>query len=308
MTDPAERPARSVPVLIGGDEMARIDEAAQEFGLAQDALMEGAGAAVAEVALAELARMAEDVRGPGGPLTEARQIAVLSGTGNNGGDGFVAARRLAATGQRVVAVLVGDPGRIGAQPGTAATAHNWTVLQAMASAGSLDLFIAPTPELLLQLRPRLSPASLVIDALLGSGAGGPLREPISTAVDLVNAIRTHAVAAGRPCSVVAVDTPTLIDLTDGSRSSPVVAADATVTFHRAKAGFALDRESRRLAGRYFVAPIGIPLEAEEGIVPPDGEFPPSRIAQITWQEPVPREAEGFVRPGGGVAAGPGVED
>jgi NAD(P)H-hydrate epimerase len=252
--------------------------------------------------------MAEDVRGPGGPLTEARQIAILCGTGNNGGDGFVAARRLAATGQRVVAVLVGDPGRISGQPGTAATAHNWTVLQAMASAGSLDLFVAPTPELLLQLRPRLSPASLVIDALLGSGASGPLREPISTAVDLANAIRTHAVAAGRPCSVVAVDTPTLIDLTDGSRSSPVVAADATVTFHRAKAGFALDRESRRLAGRYFVAPIGIPLEAEEGIVPLDGEFPPSRIAQITWHEPIPREAEGFVRPGGGVAAGPGVED
>jgi NAD(P)H-hydrate epimerase len=263
---------------------------------------------VAEVALAELVRVAEEVRGPGGPLTETPLIAVLCGTGNNGGDGFVAARRLAATGQRLVAVLVGDPGRIAAQPGTAATAHNWTVLQAMASAGSLDLFVAPTPELLLQLRPRLSPASLVIDALLGSGAAGPLREPISTAVDLVNAIRTHAVAAGRPCSVLAVDAPTLIDLTDGSRSSPVVAADVTVTFHRAKAGFALDRESRRLAGRYFVAPIGIPLEAEEGIVPPDGEFPPGRIAQITWQEPVPREAEGFVRPGGGVAAGPGVED
>jgi len=307
VTDPAERPARSVQVLIGGAEMAQNDEAARQLGLAQDALMESAGAAVAEVALAELARSTDEVRGPGGPLTDAPLIALLCGTGNNGGDGFVAARRLAAAGQRVVAVLVGDPGRIAPQPGSAATAHNWTVLQAMASAGSLELFVAPTPELLLQLRPRLSPASLVVDALLGSGAAGPLREPISTAVDLVNAIRTHAVAAGRPCSVLAVDAPTLIDLTDGSRSAPVVAADVTVTFHRAKAGFALDRESRRIAGRYFVAPIGIPLEAEEGIVPPDGEFPPGRIAQITWQEPIPREAEGFVRPGEGVGSGPGVE-
>jgi hydroxyethylthiazole kinase-like uncharacterized protein yjeF len=307
MTDPAARPARSVPVLIGGAEMAKIDEAAQELGIVQDALMESAGAAVAEVALAELARLAEEVRGPGGPLSDAPLVAVLCGTGNNGGDGLVAARRLAAAGRRVVVVLVGDPGRIGAQPGKAATAHNWGVTQAMASAGSLDLFVAPTPELLLQLRPRLSPASLVIDALLGSGASAPLREPVSTAVDLVNAIRTHAAAAGRPCSVLSVDVPTLIDQTDGSRSAPVVAADVTVTFHRAKAGFALDRESRQLAGRYFVAPIGIPLEAEEGIVPPDGEFPPGRIAQITWQEPVPREAEGFVRPGGEVAAGPGLE-
>jgi hypothetical protein len=40
-----------------------------------------------------------------------------------------------------------------------------------------------------------------------------------------------------------------------------------------------------------VAPIGIPLEAEEGVVPPDGEHPPARIAQITWQEPV-ADAEG----------------
>jgi len=275
VTDPADRPARTVPVLIGGDEMGRIDEAAQRLGLSPDALMESAGAAVAEIALVELATIAE--------LAPGSLTVVLCGTGNNGGDGFVAARRLAAAGRPVVAVLVGDPSRIGGAGGSAA-AHNWTVLQAMASAGSLSLFVAPTPELLLQLRPRLSPASLLIDALLGSGASGPLREPVSSAVDLANAIRTHATAAGRPCRVLAVDAPTRIDLTDGSRSDPVLAADLTVTFHRAKAGFALDPESRRLAGRYFVAPIGIPLEAEEGIVPPDGEHPPARITQVTWQQ------------------------
>jgi NAD(P)H-hydrate epimerase len=289
VTDPATRPARIVPVLIGGAEMAQIDEAAQKLGLSQDALMESAGAAVAEVAMAELGRLSAVVAGPGGPLEDPPLTAILCGSGNNGGDGLVAARLLAAAGRRVVAVLVGDPSRLGAHGHAAA--HNWAVIQAMASAGSLELFVAPTPELLLQLRPRLSPATLVVDALLGTGASGPLREPVSTAVDLVNAIRTHATAAGRPCSVLAVDTPTAIDLTDGSRSTPVVAADLTVTFHRAKAGFALDPESRRLAGRYFVAPIGIPLEAEEGVVPADGEFPPARIAQITWQEPGGAEPE-----------------
>ncbi len=280
MTDPAARPAREVTVLIGGDEMRRIDEAAQRLGLSPDALMESAGAAVAELALAELASLAEPVAGPGGPLAPAPLTVVLCGPGNNGGDGFVASRRLAAAGRAVTAVLVGDPARIS---GTAA-AHNWGVLQAMASAGSLTLFVAPTPELLLQLRARLSPASLLIDALLGSGATGPLREPIGSAVDLLNAIVTHARAAGRPCHVLAIDTPTLVDLTDGSQSGPAVAADLTVTFHRAKAGFALDPAARRLAGRYFVAPIGIPLEAEEGIVPADGEYPPARITQVNWQE------------------------
>lgn len=304
---PAANQARRVPVLIGGAEMAEIDEAAQKLGLSADALMEGAGAAVAELVLAELARIVEPATGPsgpGGPLAEPPLVGVLCGPGNNGGDGFVAARRLAASGRRVICVLIGDAAGIRA----GASGHNWIVLQAMAAADSLELYVAPSPELLLRLRPRLASAAVLVDALLGSGASGPLREPISTAVDLVNAIRTHARASGRPCVVVAVDTPTRIDLTDGSRSTPVVEADLTVTFHRAKAGYALDRESRRLAGRYFVAPIGIPLEAEAGIVPPDGEFPPARIAEINWQEPIPREAQGFVRPGGGVGAGPGMDE
>jgi NAD(P)H-hydrate epimerase len=292
MTDPgaaAPAPAtagepRMHPVLIGGAEMAEIDEAAQKLGLTQDALMESAGSAVAEVALTELARLAEPVLGPGGPLAERLLTVVLCGTGNNGGDGLVAARRLAAGGNRVIAVLVGEAGRIAG----AAAAHNWAVLQAMAATGSVQLFVAPSADLLASLRARLSSASLLVDALLGSGASGPLREPVASAVQLVNAIRTHAAAAGRPCRVLAVDTPTLIDLTGGERSDPVIAADLTVTFHRAKAGFALDPEARRLAGRYLVAPIGIPVEAEAGIVPADGEYPPARITEVTWQEPIAR--------------------
>jgi NAD(P)H-hydrate epimerase len=303
VTDPAARAERGVPVLIGGDEMARIDEAAQRLGLSEDALMESAGAAVAEVVHAELGRLAERVTGPGGPLARAPLVVVLCGPGNNGGDGFVVARRLAAAGRRVLAILVADASRIT----HGAAGHNWSVLQAMAGAGSLELFVAPTPELLLRLRERIAEATVLVDALLGSGASGPLREPISTAVDLANATRAHAQAAGRPCSVVAVDTPTRVDLTGGARSTPVVTADVTVTFHRAKAGFALDRDARRLAGRYLVAPIGIPLEAEEGIVPPDGEWPPARLTAVNWQEPVIRE-DAAHRPGGDVPAGPGRTD
>lgn len=301
MTGPAARVERGIPVLIGADEMARIDEAAQAIGVSQDALMESAGAAVTEVVLAELVRLADAVRGPGGPLGEPPLVVVLCGPGNNGGDGFVVARRLTAAGRRVCAILCADASR----PAGAATTHNWNVLQAMAGAGSLDLFVAPSPELLLRLRDRIAAATVVVDALLGSGASGPLREPISTAVDLVNASRAHA--AARPFSVVAIDTPTRIDLTGGARSTPVVTADVTVTFHRAKAGFALDRDARRLAGRYLVAPIGIPLEAEEGIVPPDGEWPPARITEVTWSEPIERP-DAAHRPGGDIPAGPGRTD
>lgn len=303
MTDPAARPERSVPVLIGADEMASIDQAAQGLGLTEDALMESAGSAVAEVVHVELARLAEGIRGPGGPLARAPLVVVLCGPGNNGGDGFVIARRLAAAGRQVLVILAADASKLSGH----AAGHNWNVLQAMAAGGSLELFVAPTPELLLRLRERIAAGTVLVDALLGSGASGPLREPISTAVDLLNASRAHARADGRPCALVAVDAPTRVDQTGGSRSTPVVEADVTVTFHRGKAGFALDREARRLAGRYFVAPIGIPLEAEDGIVPADGEYPPARLTQVTWQEPVERP-DASHRPGGGVPAGPGRTD
>jgi len=276
--------------LVTSARMRALDQHTIEtLGVPGELLMESAGRAIAEAALA--------LRETDAP------IHVLCGAGNNGGDGLVAARRLATAGRSVLMALVADASR---QTG-AATAHNWNVLQAMAAAGSLELFVAPTPELLLRLRERIAEATLLVDALLGSGASGPLREPIATAVDLVNATRTHARAAGRPCSVLAVDAPTRIDMTGGSHSTPVIESDVTVTFHRAKAGFALDREARRLAGRYLVAPIGIPLEAEEGIVPDDGEWPPSRITEVSWQEPVER-AEAAHRAGGGIPAGPGRTD
>ena len=283
MTDSAGgAPAvRDVPVLIGAAEMTAIDQAAQVLGLIEDALMESAGAAVAEVALVEVARLAEDVRGPGGPLFQGPLIVVLCGTGNNGGDGFVVARRLAAAGRPCTVVLAGDP--LAIRDGAAR--RNWTLLEAMAAGGSLVVHVAPTADALRALRSSIAGATLLIDALLGSGARGQLREPVLSAVELLNAVRTHAIAAGRPCRVLAVDTPTLIDLTSGVQSDPVVQADLTVTFHRAKAGFAVDPDARRLAGRYLVAPIGIPLEAEAGIVPADGEFPPARLTEVRWQDP-----------------------
>jgi ADP-dependent NAD(P)H-hydrate dehydratase / NAD(P)H-hydrate epimerase len=63
--------------------------------------------------------------------------------------------------------------------------------------------------------------------------------------------------------VLAVDTPTAIDLSTGELSDPVVRADVTVTFHRPKEGHRA-RVARVLAGRVLVAPIGIPLQADRG--------------------------------------------
>ena len=93
---------RRVPVVIGAAEMGEIDQKAEALGLPTVALMENAGRAVAEVAAVELARGSAPGASP--------HVVILCGTGNNGGDGFVAARHLAAGGHRVTVVLVGKCG------------------------------------------------------------------------------------------------------------------------------------------------------------------------------------------------------
>jgi NAD(P)H-hydrate epimerase len=100
-------------------------------------------------------------------------------------------------------------------------------------------------------------ASIVVDALLGTGVRGELREPIRSAVEVINRARAALVP------VLAVDTPTAINLTSGDPSDPAVRADLTVTFHRPKTGL-LTRNGAALAGRVLVAPIGIPQEADRG--------------------------------------------
>jgi NAD(P)H-hydrate epimerase len=100
-------------------------------------------------------------------------------------------------------------------------------------------------------------AAVVVDALLGTGVRGALREPIRSAVELIGKAR----AMGVP--VVAIDTPTAVDLSSGEPSDPAVSADLTVTFHRPKTGL-LTRRGAAYAGRILVAPIGIPAEADRG--------------------------------------------
>jgi NAD(P)H-hydrate epimerase len=175
-------------------------------------------------------------------------VLILCGPGNNGGDGLVAARRLAAHGIRVAAVLVST----GARPGTPDAARNWDRLGAVAL---VERIHASSARDLATLGQGIERAALVVDALLGTGVQGALREPVRAAVELC----LRARAAGVP--VLAVDTPTACDLTSGELSEPVVRADVTLTFHRPKKGL-LTRRGRLVAGRVLVAPIGIPAEAD----------------------------------------------
>ena len=123
-------------------------------------------------------------------------------------------------------------------PGRRDAAVNWDRL---ANEPTVTRIHAPSTRDLAILGQGIEKASVIVDALLGTGVRGALRDPIRTAVEMIR----RAAAGGVP--VVAVDTPTAVDLTSGEASDPAVRADLTVTFHRPKTGL-LTRAGRR-AGR-----------------------------------------------------------
>jgi NAD(P)H-hydrate epimerase len=231
--------ARAALPSMTAEAMRGADARAQRLGVSGDRLMEEAGRAVAAAATALLNTAR---RGDSG------QVLVLCGPGNNGGDGFVAARYLGAAGRRCIVILVATEDR----PGTSDAARNWQRLDGLSSVGRGH---AATARDVAMLAPGIERASLVIDALLGTGVQGALREPIRSAVELIRQAR----GVGVP--VLAVDTPTALDLTSGQPSDPVVRADVTITFHRPKEGLR-SRIGAMVAGRVLVAPIGIPVEAD----------------------------------------------
>lgn len=226
---------------ISAEAMTGADRRAQALGYPQERLMEHAGTAVA----AAVKALASDLgRWGAGP------IVILCGPGNNGGDGFVAARRLALAGARVIVAFVASEAR----PRDGAAVRNW---DRIARDTGIEKVHLPAARDVLVFGQGVEKASVIVDALLGTGVLGPLRDPIRSAVELVERAR----AAGVP--VVAVDTPTAVDLSSGEPSVPAVRADLTVTFHRPRTGL-LTKRGAAFAGKVLVAPIGIPAAADRG--------------------------------------------
>lgn len=231
----------SSPELLTTSQMTHADALAVEHGVPGLTLMENAGRAVAREAA---------VMTPAGS-----RIVVLCGPGNNGGDGFVAARHLVHCGYRVSLALLGSPEAL--QGDAAAMAARWDG----ATAPLDDFDIA-----------QIAPA-LVIDALFGAGLVRPLHGAAAAAVDKLN-------ASGVP--VLAVDVPSGLDGTTGATSGPVVHARRTVTFFRRKPGHLL-LPGRELCGDVVVADIGMP-EAVLDLVGPNTFANEPAL----WREVIPR--------------------
>ena len=214
-------------------ESRAIDQTATaHYGIAGLILMENAGAAVAREALKILHG------------SNAEKIVVVCGKGNNGGDGFVAARHLISFRIPTSVCLLCLKEDL-TLPSDAAT--NLDILERMVARGfAPDIIEVSTSEHLHELSAQLSSATVVIDAILGTGLTGAVREPASSAIDLIN-------SSG--ASVISVDIPSGLDADEGVPLGKAVRADVTVTFVREKVGLS-KVPAKEYLGKLIVAEIG----------------------------------------------------
>ncbi|MGV7031290.1 NAD(P)H-hydrate dehydratase [Methylobacterium symbioticum] len=216
--------------LLTVEAMRRVDAAAIAAGTPGLTLMERAGAAVAARARARLAE--------GGAAESAREggaVLVLCGPGNNGGDGFVAARHLAKAGFAVEVILLGHRDQLSGDAAGAAAAWAGRVREGV-------------PE-------TLPPCSLVIDALFGAGLSRDLDGEARALVERVN-------ASGLP--VLAVDVPSGLDGDTGAVRGAAIRATETVTFVAFKPGHLL-QPGRALCGDLHCAEIGTGAALSAGL-------------------------------------------
>jgi hydroxyethylthiazole kinase-like uncharacterized protein yjeF len=208
--------------LLTTAEMAEADRLTIAAGTPGIELMENAGRAVADAV---------------GSVSQGKRVAVVAGPGNNGGDGFVAARYLAERGYAVRVSLVGEAARL---KGDARLAYErWSGPTEAASLASL------------------ADCDIVIDALFGAG--------LDRAVEgLPRAMIASINACGAP--VIAVDLPSGVNGTSGAVKGIAVKAQQSVTFFRRKTGHLL-LPGRLHCGTVEVADIGIPASVLEAIKP-----------------------------------------
>jgi len=215
--------------------MMQIEENGHQMGFSRKFMMENAGAAAVK-------RIVEKYSSVWSIDPNYKKILVFAGLGNNGGDGLVIARHLAGYGVNVTVFLLGEPDNIRSEE----CSWNWSLLEKMKS---VKLLTGGNLEDLNNLE-----FEIIIDGILGTGISGEIREPHASAIEFINEKVYH---------VVAVDIPSGLNPDTGEANKICVNAKMTVTFHRMKVGMPKRKD---MCGEIFVEKIGIPPEAEIGVL------------------------------------------
>jgi len=225
--------------ILAPADVYRLDINSKYLGIDTLLLMENAGKNIADF-------IAKN-------FPDKKSIVVVCGTGNNGGDGFVAARHLASMGYRVKVVLMGNSQLIRSE----IARKNWEILKKMVF--SVNVEEVNDSLYINKLEKALEKADIVIDAILGVGIKGAARGLANEAIKMINNLKKQF-----HYLVISIDVPSGLDTFDGKAYGNVIKADYTITFHRLKKGL-----NKAIAGEVIIASIGIPPEADSIVGPGD---------------------------------------
>src|SRR5262250_1428986 len=219
-------------------EMREVDRLTTEhYGIPSLQLMETAGTRVAEAFHRIVASGGVNVR----------NVCVLCGKGNNGGDGFVVARLLASSTTSVRVCLFGKPDEL---RGDAATNHRrWC-------AGGHETRLVADEASLNSVWPDIAGADVIIDAMIGTGFRGTASGAVGRAIEDINRL-SHNATAARPFLILALDTPSGLPSNGEAAQGPVLAAHHTVTFTAPKVGQLISPDAAAV-GYLEVVEIGSP--------------------------------------------------
>lgn len=227
--------------MISSEEMAILDNNSEWLGIPKSHLMECAGYAFATKIMNR------------GYLGIENKAVIFCGTGNNGGDGFVVARHLSSYGVKVLVILVGNSDKIR----TKEAQLNWNIIFNNLNY-SIEVEIVKDSTDLINIGNSIKEDKsyyVIVDGLLGTGIEGKIREPIASAIDLINNIKK---LENERITVVSIDVPSGVDPNTGAVSDKAVKADLVITFHRRKKGLSCSSEHIK---EIVEKSIGIPPEA-----------------------------------------------
>ena len=230
-------------------QMMQIEENGDAMGFSRKFMMENAGAAVAK-RIIDYWQLDTPLGIHQGKIHD---VLVVAGLGNNGGDSLVIARHLAGYGLHPTVLLLGRPEHIK----TEECLWNWNLLTKINSVSTIDDEDFTTFQEFENGYSRNN-YDIIIDGILGTGISGKIREPQASAITFINESNVT-----KDAQIVSVDVPSGLNADTGETNQVCVEADMTYTFHRMKVGM---QKRTDVCGQIYVEKIGIPPEAEDGVL------------------------------------------
>ena len=210
--------------------MKLLEDMAEEIGISKLVLMENAGLQLANVIQKQYSK------------NKSKNILIVCGSGNNGGDGLVCARHLIQFADEITICLLNINGKLK----TNEVKKNWNLIRGIKKIKKMEIF--QNKNFTKEFENEINKSDIIIDALFGTGLHGKLNNQVAFVMNQINKSEK---------SIVAVDIPSGLNPLDGSIANDVIIAELTVTFHKSKTGL-LQRDE--ITGEIIIVDIGIPPE------------------------------------------------